>query len=105
MLAALCWLFSYWQQMFFAFVTNLLAASALPHLLPSHQEEVNSSHVDINAVTEISEDLSDGGVGPQGDRRTGAVGQHHTAVFGGTFAHPLPHRHGVSIVRLEIMNK
>lgn len=71
--------------MFLVVGSNLLAASASPYLLPSHQKEVDSSDVDANVVAEILEDFPYGGTGPESDGRAGAVGKHHTAMFGGTF--------------------
>lgn len=68
---------------------------ASPHLLPSHQEEVDSSDVDADAPAEVLQDFPYGGAGPEAERGAGAAGQHHAAVFGGA----LPH--GVTIVRLR----
>lgn len=74
--------------MFLAFGCNLSAASVSPHLLPSHQEEVDGGDVDADAVAEILEDFPYGGAGPESDRGAGAVGKHHAAVFGGAFPYP-----------------
>lgn len=53
--------------------------------IPSHQEEVDSSDVDVDVLTEMLEDFPYGGTGPESDRGAGTVGKHDAAVFGGAF--------------------
>ncbi|KAF3837043.1 hypothetical protein F7725_004507 [Dissostichus mawsoni] len=43
------------------------------------REEVHSSDVDVDALTEVVEDVPYRGPGPETDGRAGAVGQHHAA--------------------------
>lgn len=68
----------------------------LPHLLSSHQEEVHGSNVDADVVTEILEDLPDGGAGTQSDIWAWAIRKHHATLSGRTF----PHSDWVAIIRL-----
>lgn len=91
----------YWQQALSTFASNSLASHYPLYLLSSHQEEVDSSDVDANFVTEILEDLPDGGAGPQGEGGAGAVGEHHTAVSG----RALPHANRVAIISLQMKEK
>lgn len=61
--------------------------SAPPHLLAPHQEEIHSSDVDADVVTEILEDVSYGSTRSKGNGRAGPVWKQHAAVFGRTFPH------------------
>lgn len=69
-----------------------------PHLLPSHQEEVHSSNVDIDVLTEILEDFPYEWARAEGDGRAGAVRKHHAALAGRS----LPRANRVAIITLDV---
>lgn len=69
-----------------------------PHLLPSHQEEVHSSNVDTNVMTEILEDFPYEWARAEGDGRAGAVRKHHAALTGRS----LPRANWVAIITLDV---
>lgn len=57
------------------------------HLLPSHQEEVDGGNVYVDVVTEILQDIPDGGARPQRDGGARAIWEHHAALSWRTFPH------------------
>lgn len=69
-----------------------------PHLLPSHQEEVHSSNVDADVLTEILEDFPYEWARAEGDGRAGAVRKHHAALTGRS----LPRANWVAIITLDV---
>lgn len=60
--------------------SRLMSVCSNFHLLPSHQEEVDSGNVYADVVTEILQDIPDGGPRPQRDGGARTIWEHHAAL-------------------------
>lgn len=81
---------------YYAEAAGIMSVCSNFHLLPSHQEEVDGGNVYTDVVTEILQDIPDGGTRPQHDGGARTIWEHHAALSWRAF----PHTDRVAIIRL-----